>query len=516
MERPFNDSGNTKGTPSTAVFAPSSVSDILYLINSYRSTEMDPQILQTLDRARIQFVRGDVETALASVDEALEGLDPAEPAYRDVIAFRLLVVTMLGGAAEPRTGEPGARLADGHGGPDAHRVVSLCVDSDEHWHSGNLTQGLWLNRSAVEQAHGVAPIWRVYAALLLVKKLSDIHIPLQANRVIRELEALIESSGLHVFGSLPKALRSVLLVQAGQFDEAIECAAAAVQVSEETKSAIGVKLALSAAATAHVARREWDRAAAALESFHRRTRCYVLPDSVARAAVVNLALVAEREGPRAAADRLRANWGLLSTGSACSVEDPLRPAWLVSVALRGGDRDLAMRCLAAIEELAAGNGGFTLLEHSVESARCVMAGGRPQLSPILDFGGDRRRTAVRADTPAVVPEPSAPLSGERPPASQEPAGREPTAEAGTVGQEHADGPEKGDATAPGEPSPISLLSLRETEIARLVGRGMTNQQVANQLGVSPHTVNFHLRNIFRKLSISTRVKLGPLMAGTDR
>jgi DNA-binding CsgD family transcriptional regulator len=516
MKRPFNDSENMRDTSSADASAPSSVSDILYLINSYHSTDMAPQILQTLDRARIQFVRGDVAPALASVDEALAGLDSAEPAYRDVIAFRLLVVTMLGGAVEPWRGEPGARLADAPGAADAHKVVSLCIESDEQWHSGRLTQGLWLNRSAVEQAHGVAPIWRVYADLLLVKKLSDIHIPLQAHRVIREMEALIESSGLHVFGSLPKALRSVLHVQAGQFDEALECAAAAVRVSEETKSAIGVKLALSAAATAHVAHREWDRAAAALEAFHRRTRCYVLPDSVARAAVVDLSLLAEREGPQAAADRATANWDLLNTGSPCSVEDPLRPAWLVSVALRAGDRDLARRCLTAIEELAAGNRGFTLLEHSVESARCVMAGGRPQLSPVLDFGGDRPGTAAGADTPSAATEPSAHLPGEELPAREEPARPGPTAEPGAVGQERAAGPEKGDATASGEPSPVSLLSLRETEIARLVGRGMTNQQVANQLGVSPHTVNFHLRNIFRKLSISTRVKLGPLMAGTDR
>ncbi|MFD0381534.1 helix-turn-helix transcriptional regulator [Streptomyces stramineus] len=45
---------------------------------------------------------------------------------------------------------------------------------------------------------------------------------------------------------------------------------------------------------------------------------------------------------------------------------------------------------------------------------------------------------------------------------------------------------------------------------------MTNQQVAKQLDLSPHTVNFHLRNIFRKLSISTRVKLGPIIAQFDQ
>ncbi|WP_203236920.1 helix-turn-helix transcriptional regulator [Nocardia panacis] len=62
----------------------------------------------------------------------------------------------------------------------------------------------------------------------------------------------------------------------------------------------------------------------------------------------------------------------------------------------------------------------------------------------------------------------------------------------------------------------TALSGREWEIARLVSAGMTNGQVATRLRISPHTVNFHLRRIFGKLSISTRVQLGYLIGDTDR
>ncbi|NUT48954.1 MAG: hypothetical protein HOV94_16850, partial [Saccharothrix sp.] len=51
------------------------------------------------------------------------------------------------------------------------------------------------------------------------------------------------------------------------------------------------------------------------------------------------------------------------------------------------------------------------------------------------------------------------------------------------------------------------LSGAERDIARLVGAGMTNRQVARQLYLSPHTVNYHLRGIFKKLGISSRVEL---------
>jgi DNA-binding CsgD family transcriptional regulator len=52
-------------------------------------------------------------------------------------------------------------------------------------------------------------------------------------------------------------------------------------------------------------------------------------------------------------------------------------------------------------------------------------------------------------------------------------------------------------------------SLTDTElrVADLVAQGMTNRQVATQLFLSPHTVGFHLRQIFRKLDITSRVAL---------
>jgi len=55
------------------------------------------------------------------------------------------------------------------------------------------------------------------------------------------------------------------------------------------------------------------------------------------------------------------------------------------------------------------------------------------------------------------------------------------------------------------------LTGHEVAVATLVGQAMTNQQIANRLHISPHTVNYHLRRIFRKLAIRSRVHLARLV-----
>jgi DNA-binding NarL/FixJ family response regulator len=64
-------------------------------------------------------------------------------------------------------------------------------------------------------------------------------------------------------------------------------------------------------------------------------------------------------------------------------------------------------------------------------------------------------------------------------------------------------------TRPGKPGAAGIESLteRELQVARLVVDRKTNPQIAAELFLSQKTVETHLRNIFRKVEVSSRVGL---------
>lgn len=54
--------------------------------------------------------------------------------------------------------------------------------------------------------------------------------------------------------------------------------------------------------------------------------------------------------------------------------------------------------------------------------------------------------------------------------------------------------------------PPVLLTPREVEVLTAIGNGSSNKAAARQLGISPHTVKFHIESLFRKLGASSRAE----------
>jgi len=54
---------------------------------------------------------------------------------------------------------------------------------------------------------------------------------------------------------------------------------------------------------------------------------------------------------------------------------------------------------------------------------------------------------------------------------------------------------------------FNLLSAREMEVVRGLAEGLTNREIADQMGLSYHTIKNHVFRIFEKLGVSNRVEL---------
>ena len=140
------------------------------------------------------------------------------------------------------------------------------------------------------------------------------------------------------------------------------------------------------------------------------------------------------------------------------------------------------------------NAGFEIAEMS-EGADVVLADGSegsPEGVPVLALG------AAEAGQAGLLPR-------DIPPAQIEAAIR--AVAAGLIVRTRekprpsfdAIGDAVGDAEAP-------LLTPREVEVLAAIGNGSSNKAVARRLGISQHTVKFHVESLFRKLGAASRAE----------
>jgi len=55
-------------------------------------------------------------------------------------------------------------------------------------------------------------------------------------------------------------------------------------------------------------------------------------------------------------------------------------------------------------------------------------------------------------------------------------------------------------------SSTGKLSKRQTQLIAMLDKGMSNREIANELGISEHTVKVHLWRLFRRLGVKSRTQ----------
>jgi NarL family two-component system response regulator LiaR len=59
---------------------------------------------------------------------------------------------------------------------------------------------------------------------------------------------------------------------------------------------------------------------------------------------------------------------------------------------------------------------------------------------------------------------------------------------------------------------LQLLTRRERDVVHLMSKGLSNQEIANELFIAAPTAKAHVHNILRKLGVKTRLQAVLLVA----
>ena len=494
-----------------------------------RLSEADQVIRKVLAQPMSGLQQARLHGALASVLHR-RGLDAqagaeaeralAEPDLPRGVRGRALIALLQ---ARAGTGDNlrGAELAACiRKAPDDHnrevRVTALLVLGVIRWDQGQMQESLELCQEAILlAARKPADTRLTEARLTLASRLADIRRFGEAATLLQlvgERPAMLND--LEAAAS-PALVRARIDLAQGRLDDAVAEAETARRTADERGAHAYRAHAFCVLAT--VALRRGDLSAASdLEPGPAHRQHLAAPYRQVRTAVAVAQLAEARCGPMAAMPLLSESYEAVGDHRSAPISEPATMPWLVRVALAVGERELAERTAGVADDIARTNPGFATVSAAAEHARGILDSDPSRLGRARLLYEDSWLGASAAEDLGVL----------------RTLHDEPQADAVACLDDALDGYEQAGAArdaarvrrrlrrlgvrrrhwAAHQGPDVGWESLTDTEraISELVSHGLSNQEVADRKYVSVHTVAFHLRQVFRKLGISSRVELARL------
>lgn len=465
----------------------------------------------------ILYLTGRIEEALREAETVL-----AVPDLAGQVRDRAILVRLYAMAHRPDSEnsvrayahevmEGGAR----HGpGATVAALVALAVTE---WDEGRLSAALAFAEDARRLAGtDESGVHRYDSLLVSAAMLMDIHRLDEALTILREARTDMAAHGHLAWLADVSALEAQAELAAGRFDSAVTEAERALDLATALGTPLSVMGANAVLAT--VALRRGDLRAA--------TR-YVTEgaggplDGQTWHALLTAQVAEVRDGPLSAMTLLAGLPGPPGRQRSMLTRQPSAGAWMVRIALATDDRPAAEAVVATAEALSRANPEFAALVASAEHARGLLDGDRDALARAGEQTDDVWARASAAEDLGVL------LVA---------AGRHDDA-AGHLDRALTLYQDIGSARDSARVRrrlrgmgvrhrhwsyarrPVTgWESLTETErnISLLVADGWTNRQIAEQTFISVHTVAFHLRHVYRKLQINSRIELVRLVVTQGR
>jgi DNA-binding CsgD family transcriptional regulator len=402
----------------------------------------------------------------------------------------------------------GTILAEPSTKPGELVVAAMVALAVARWDSGRAAEALDLAAQAVRQATDrpyetthFSPHIFLASALIQVRRLD---------------EATVITDAFEVGGPRPEGITEVLRARiglaAGRLDDAVALAESASRRVKADGRFAGDSLAVPVLTAVALRRGDLPKAAEYVQRLPALGHYYPSPYLTDGVRLVEAQVLEARCGPHAALDFLADVLAGLPEHRSVLLTDPASAPWLVRVALAAGDREQAARIVTAIGEVARGNPALAFIRASAEHAEGLLTSDVSLLQHASAQLPDPWARACAVEDQGVL------LAA---------AGRDREAirsleealrEYGRLGARRGVARTRRRLRQLGvrrqywasEQRPAAgWASLTDIEqaTARLVAEGLTNQRIADQLFISTHTVAFHLRQVFRKLDIRSRVDL---------
>ena len=422
-----------------------------------------------------------------------------------------------------------AGLRDEFGGPVSDAILAEPDHYDSHavaaalvtravmaWDKGQIGDALELLRDAARRGGGISPDARhVQPLLALAAALIDL-------RQLDEAENVLQTADTQALHGIPaQAALSILRARIQLANGRLADAAAEAQAALATAETFGAH---GYASTAHcvlgvIVLRSGDIAAAASHIARRPAPMPNFSGLYARAetTMIEAQISEARDGPAAAVGHIRQVCADLPAHRGLLLGDPALAAWLVRTTLAAGDDELAALIARTAEAIAFDNPGYPAV-----AAAAVHSGGLAGQDPV-------RLTEAAAQHPdlwarACAAEDLGVLRARQSDRDQAIHhlteainGYQLTGAAADMARIRRRlrklGVRRRHWTQTAGRAVSGWESLTDTERAasELVAQGLNNQQVADRMYVSVHTVAFYMRQIFRKLNIGSRVELARIV-----
>jgi DNA-binding CsgD family transcriptional regulator len=396
---------------------------------------------------------------------------------------------------------------------DSHVVVAaLTARAVSSWDKGQISEALELMRDAARHGAAIFPDARhIQPLLALTAALIDL-------RQLGEAEEILRAASSQTMDGIPAeaivmVLRARIRLVCGQLADA-DAEARGALATAETLGAHGY------AAAAHrvlglIALRRGDIAAAAhhIACQTEAMPPYASPYARTKTALLQARICAVRDNAAAAVGDIRQACANLMSHRGLLLGDCATSAWLVRTALAAGDAQLAAAVVLAAETLAADNPGYPVVAvaaaHSLgladqDPARLAEAAGQhpdpwARACAAEDLGVVHARQSNRGL--AVLHLTQAIQGYESIGAASDMARVRSRLRKLGIRRRHWTSSPRGSATG------WESLTATEYTVSELAAEGLNNRQIAARMYVSVSTVACYMRQIFRKLDISSRVEL---------